>query len=263
MRILICGGRDFDDLDFVGWHLARLHRIFTIDTLISGMASGADTLGLFWAKEKNIPIDEYPANWKLYDKKAGSIRNQQMIDEGKPDIVFATPGGVGTEDMVRRAKKHSIKVIQSKQIFFIKEDPVYGFLSNFYMTEQIEDDVIYKSNEHYYQSKKTNSKRMKSKIINASSPNESKRLANSVKLRKDWDAPDYYKIEVMMNGLALKFDRSPDLKDRLLLTHPDYLIEDTTKWNDDFWGCGTNKKGKNMLGRLLMDLRNQYLGETT
>ncbi len=46
-----------------------------------------------------------------YGKSAGSIRNQQMIDEGKPDLVVAFPGGFGTKDMVRRAKKHNIEVI--------------------------------------------------------------------------------------------------------------------------------------------------------
>ena len=44
----------------------------------------------------------------------GHIRNQQMIDEGKPDLVVAFKGGTGTADMVRRAKKHNIKVIEVK-----------------------------------------------------------------------------------------------------------------------------------------------------
>ena len=45
---------------------------------------------------------------------AGHIRNQQMIDEGKPDLVVAFPGGAGTADMIRRAKKHNLKVIEVK-----------------------------------------------------------------------------------------------------------------------------------------------------
>ena len=44
----------------------------------------------------------------------GHIRNQQMIDEGKPDLVVAFKGGTGTADMTRRAKKHNIKVIEVK-----------------------------------------------------------------------------------------------------------------------------------------------------
>ena len=53
---------------------------------------------------KNIRLD-----WKKYGKKAGPLRNQQMLEEGKPDLVVAFPGGNGTADMVRRAKKANIE----------------------------------------------------------------------------------------------------------------------------------------------------------
>ncbi len=55
-----------------------------------------------------------PADWDKFGKGAGPIRNQQMIDEGKPDLVVAFPGGTGTADMVKRAKKHGIEVIEVK-----------------------------------------------------------------------------------------------------------------------------------------------------
>ena len=113
MRVLVCGGRDFDDwgrlcseLDKLLFDSARLIHI------IQGGAKGADFLSRVWAKFRNCPWSEYPADWKKYGKGAGHIRNQQMLDEGKPDLVLAFPGGVGTADMVRRARKAGVEVIE-------------------------------------------------------------------------------------------------------------------------------------------------------
>lgn len=79
--------------------------------IISGAAKGADTMALDWAVVNWCQFEEYPAQWKLYGRKAGPIRNQQMIDEGKPNLVVAFPGGVGTQDMIRRARKAKIETI--------------------------------------------------------------------------------------------------------------------------------------------------------
>jgi len=76
------------------------------------MASGADILGWQYAKEKQIPTLEFPANWKLHGKQAGFIRNLQMLKEGKPDLVVAFPGGPGTAHTVREAKALGIQVLR-------------------------------------------------------------------------------------------------------------------------------------------------------
>lgn len=67
--------------------------------------------GREWAQANNIQFKEYPAKWTKYRKRAGVIRNQQMIDEGKPDMVVAFPGGSGTKNMIALAKKAHIKTI--------------------------------------------------------------------------------------------------------------------------------------------------------
>lgn len=82
--------------------------------VISGMAMGADTLAVEWAKHFGLKLHEFPADWDRYKKGAGSIRNQQMIDEGKPKLVVAFPGSTGTRDMVTRAKFEGIPVREIK-----------------------------------------------------------------------------------------------------------------------------------------------------
>lgn len=113
MRILVCGGREFDNWGVLCSELDK--QLFGRERLvyiIQGGAKGADFLARVWAKFRNCPQEEYPANWKKYGRGAGGIRNQQMLDEGKPDLVVAFPGGTGTADMVRRAKKSGVKVLE-------------------------------------------------------------------------------------------------------------------------------------------------------
>lgn len=114
-RVLICGGRNYHDLETMFMFLDALpHNLIPdpISCIITGMARGADSLALTYAYRRNIPVAKFPAFWKRDGMDAGPIRNQQMIDEGSPDYVVAFPGGSGTADMVRRAKLHNIKVIE-------------------------------------------------------------------------------------------------------------------------------------------------------
>lgn len=109
MRVLVCGGRDFRDRDAVFRALDEIHARTPIDTIIHGGASGADSLAAEWAHSRNVSREAYVPNWELHGKAAGPIRNQQMIDEGKPDMLVSFTGGKGTLDMVGRAKKAGIR----------------------------------------------------------------------------------------------------------------------------------------------------------
>ena len=106
MKVLVCGGRDYDDQAFVSQTLSS----FVITTIMQGGAEGADTLAQNYALAHFIPLWTFRANWKEHGKAAGPIRNQSMLDYGKPDLVIAFPGGRGTADMVRRAKKAGVLV---------------------------------------------------------------------------------------------------------------------------------------------------------
>lgn len=111
MRVLVCGGRDYSDEETLFSTLDKLHEKNPISCIISGMASGADSLAIYWAEERRVGYEAYPAQWKKHGKSAGPIRNQHMIDEGKPDYCVAFPGGRGTADMVSRCKAQKIYTI--------------------------------------------------------------------------------------------------------------------------------------------------------
>ncbi len=108
MRVLVCGGRDFNDIKLL-W--ATLNEI-NITVLIQGGARGADEHAKHYAQDTVIPFEEYPADWNKHGRKAGYIRNKQMLDEGKPDLVVAFPGGKGTAMMVKLAKEAGVKTIE-------------------------------------------------------------------------------------------------------------------------------------------------------
>lgn len=110
MIVLVCGGRDFKDRDLLFGTLDRLmlDDEHGIERIIHGGASGADTLAGEWAMLHEVVCEVYPAKWKTHGRKAGPIRNQQMLDEAMPDVVVAMPGGFGTSDMVLRARRAEV-----------------------------------------------------------------------------------------------------------------------------------------------------------
>lgn len=116
MRVLVCGGRDFRNWRRLHEALIEVFHTHSVSptpwTIIEGGAKGADFLAAVWGDYHGITVEEYPANWKRDGKAAGPIRNQRMIDEAKPDLVVAFPGGNGTADMIQRAQKAGIRVIQ-------------------------------------------------------------------------------------------------------------------------------------------------------
>lgn len=90
--------------------LDAVSRRHEIECLIHGDATGADRMAGAWAEKRGILVVKFPADWKKYKDGAGPIRNQQMIDTGKPTAVVAFPGKIGTPDMIRRARKAGLKV---------------------------------------------------------------------------------------------------------------------------------------------------------
>lgn len=113
MRVLVCGGRDFNDSDFIHNQLCDLNaERGPFSVVIHGYAAGADHEANNWAQMMGLKIAGYRAEWQRYGNSAGPRRNQRMLDEGKPDLVVAFPGGRGTADMVRRAKAAQIEVLE-------------------------------------------------------------------------------------------------------------------------------------------------------
>ncbi len=111
-RVLVCGGREFDDFEQVAMTLSRHMQVG--DVLVHGGCEGADTLaGRYWSMLSGI-VEIHYADWDQYGRRAGPVRNQQMLDSGI-DFVVVFPGGRGTADMVRRCKAAGVPGVVIKE----------------------------------------------------------------------------------------------------------------------------------------------------
>lgn len=109
MRVLICGSRDWTDRATIR---ECLEGYGPGTVVLEGEARGADTLAREIAEELGFAVLAFPADWKRFGRAAGPIRNQRMLDEGRPDMVIAFHDDIsrsrGTADMIRRAMKRGI-----------------------------------------------------------------------------------------------------------------------------------------------------------
>lgn len=118
MRVLVCGGRKFQDHKKVWDVLNKMHTDTPnqpISCIITGDAAGADSFAKDWAYINNVDCVVYEAEWKIYGRSAGPVRNRRMLHEGEPDIVIAFPGGKGTRDMIRVAASRGIPVLAHEE----------------------------------------------------------------------------------------------------------------------------------------------------
>lgn len=111
MRVLVCGSRTFEDDQIVTTVLEGFYSEQMMTVVIDGACpTGADE---FASRFTGVAHERYPADWETHGKAAGPIRNQQMLDASKPEVVLAfvdKPLGEsrGTADMVRRAKEAGV-----------------------------------------------------------------------------------------------------------------------------------------------------------
>lgn len=128
MRLLVTGDRRWRDASYINVVLDDVHRYLGIDVLIEGCATGADELAgdhdahqrqdywvpRGWAKQRGIPGEHYPADWKHLGRGAGPIRNETMLRMARPDMVIAFHKSIreskGTRDMVERARGAGVPV---------------------------------------------------------------------------------------------------------------------------------------------------------
>lgn len=131
----------------------------------------------------------------------------------------------------------------------------YRFLSNFYLAEFVWDGIIWPHSEAAYQAAKTLDRETRLRF-SSMAPVVSKRAGNLIELREDWND---VKVDIMTEIVRSKFSQNPVLREKLLATE-NALIVEGNQHGDNFWGrCPpNNKSGKNWLGKILMQLRNEW-----
>lgn len=115
MKVIVCGGRDYENWQHVHSTLNELHKARKITHIIHGNAPGADTHGGCWARKNGVQEVVCASNWDKYGTRGGPIRNQAML-QLVPDLVLAFPGGRGTSDMMRQADEGCFHVVRCEPV---------------------------------------------------------------------------------------------------------------------------------------------------
>lgn len=137
-------------------------------------------------------------------------------------------------------------------IYFYKINDEYGCFSNFAHYGFELDEKWWMTSEHYFQAQKFCGTPYEEVIRLLDNPMKAAEMGRrrDLPLRADWKQ---VKDDVMRKAVLAKFVQNEDIKKVLLSTGKEIIIENTT--NDYYWGCGKDERGKNMLGNILMEVR--------
>ena len=139
-------------------------------------------------------------------------------------------------------------------IYFYKINDEYGCFSNFAHYDFELDGKRWMTSEHYFQAQKFCGTEYEEMIRLLDNPMKAAEMGRNrnLPLREDWE---HVKDDIMRKAVYAKFSQNIELKNILLNTDSEYIVENTS--NDYYWGCGTNGSGKNMLGIILMEIRDK------
>ena len=141
MNVIIAGSRTFNDYEKLRSFCDQVLEPYEDIVIFSGKAKGVDKLGEKYAKEKDFPLKEFPAQWNdvngkpkeqiginkmggFYWKLAGFSRNLEMAQEGDMLIAFWDGKSKGTKHMIATAKKFNVEV----EIYKIEDENIGSWL---------------------------------------------------------------------------------------------------------------------------------------
>lgn len=109
MKVIIAGSRTFSNYPYLQSVMEELD--IPITEIVSGTAKGADKLGEQYAKDNNIPIKQFPADWDKYGKAAGFLRNKEMANYADALVAFWDGSSRGTKHMISIAEQRNLKTV--------------------------------------------------------------------------------------------------------------------------------------------------------
>ena len=135
----------------------------------------------------------------------------------------------------------------------------HRFLSNFWQTQFVSDNIVWESSEHAYVAAKTLDRDLRIKISKMDGKGQVKRFGRTIELRSDWEQ---VKVDMMYEIVHAKFHQNSNLRQKLLNTG-DAILEEGNTWGDRVWGISppNSGNGRNELGKILMQVRKEFGGK--
>jgi hypothetical protein len=146
---------------------------------------------------------------------------------------------------------------QTEAVYLSRSDPLHP-LGTFSRHSIFLEDLEWPSVEHYYQAMKFEDTEYRERIRRADHPKKARKLGRTrwKQRRKDWKE---VKVTVMTRGVYIKCRTHPEIAEALLATDDTQLFENSNY--DYFWGCGRDRRGNNMYGKVLMNVRDKLIEE--
>lgn len=137
-------------------------------------------------------------------------------------------------------------------IYFYGINDQYGCFSNFSQHGFVLDELYWITSEHYFQAQKFLGTHHLEQIRVVKMPRDAARMGRDRKrpLRPDWEQ---VKDDIMRKAVLRKFETHADIREILLSTNDELIVENAPR--DYYWGCGKDGSGKNMLGQILVEVR--------
>lgn len=157
-----------------------------------------------------------------------------------------------SDEGYRGAFNQTGSFMQTRVIKFYKVQEPFGCFSNFAAYPVELDGKVWPTSEHYFQAQKFAGTPHADDVRRARTPKDAANMGRerSRPLRADWEA---VKDEVMRRAVLRKFETHPELRALLLATGDEEIVENAP--GDYYWGCGADGTGKNMLGKILVEVR--------
>lgn len=115
MRLLVAGGRHLNDVARITTSLNLIHARHAISVLIHGGHAFWGVTIEDWARERGLHVLRYPANWRVFGRRAEGIRNDFMLADSRPDMLLALPGGEDTRALVLSAVARGVPVLDQER----------------------------------------------------------------------------------------------------------------------------------------------------
>lgn len=148
------------------------------------------------------------------------------------------------------------------KIMFSRKNNIYPEFSNYHIKPFVYGNIMWDSVEAAFQAQKSLDNEIRKQFASLT-PGQAKSRGRKVLLRPDWERVKY---DLMYEICLEKFKQNEDLKELLLSTEDALLVENTTGWHDNIWGCCLcyrcrNSKSRNNLGVILMRVRSELAGK--
>lgn len=137
-------------------------------------------------------------------------------------------------------------------IYFYSTRDQYGCFSNFSPHGFELEGEYWATSEHYFQAQKFAGTPHAEAIRQVKTPKDAAKMGRDRKrpLRRDWEK---VKDDIMRKAVLKKFETHGDIREILLATGDEEIVENSPI--DYYWGCGADGSGKNMLGKILVEVR--------